>query len=70
MTSLDDDVFADFLQKIYESDSLEEFPQRALLQQLRPFTIAELTDAMKKMCNKKATDDSGITLELIKYGPE
>ena len=27
MTSLDDDVFADFLQKIYESNSLEDFPQ-------------------------------------------
>ena len=66
----DDDIFANFLQSIYESDSLEEFPQRALLRQLRPFTIAELTDAMKKMSNKKAADDSGITLELIKYGPE
>ena len=29
-----------------------------------------LTDAMKKMSNKKAADDSGNTLELIKYGPE
>ena len=65
----DDDIFANFLQSIYESDSLQEFPQKYFFRELAPFTVKELTLAMRKLNNGKAADGQGMTLELIKYGP-
>ena len=65
----DDDIFANFLQSIYESDSLQEFPQRRFIREIAPFIVKELTLAMRKLNNGKAADGQGMTLELIKYGP-
>ena len=52
----DDDIFANFLQSIYESDSLQEFPQRRFIREIAPFTVKELTLAMRTLNNGKAAD--------------
>ena len=47
-----------------------QVPQRALISQIQLFTMEEFQQAFKTMSNRKCQDENGITLELIKYGPE
>ena len=64
------DAFAELLSRIFDSNEITEYPRRDLIAELPPFTMEELRTALKKMSNGKCADETGITLEMIKYGPD
>ena len=67
---LSPDAFAELLSRIFDSNEITAYPRRDLIAELPPFTMEELRIALKKMPNGKCSDETGITLEMIKYGPD
>ena len=66
----DPEMFAEFLERLYDSDEVLQGPSRRFIKEMTKISMRDLTLALKKMKNRKSADEFGISLEMVKYGPE
>ena len=64
------DIFAEFYEDLYASREESETLDPILVSQVPPFTLKELTDAVKSLRSKKCADTAGIRAEMLKVGGE
>ena len=64
------DIFADFYEVLYSSHHEAETIGIMHTDPVPPFTMAELTDALKRLKNRKCADTAGIRAEMLKMGGE
>ena len=64
------DIFADFYEELYASHEQAETFDSMQTTQVPPFTLKELTDAVRTVKSKKCADTNGIRAEMLKSGGE
>jgi len=64
------DIFADFYEELYALQDRTETAEPVQGAQVPPFTLRELTEAVKTLKTKKCADTAGIRAEMLKKGGE
>ena len=64
------DIFADFYEELYASHQGAETLDNSQTIPVPPFTLSEITAAVKTLKSKKCTDTAGIRAEMLKKGGE